>query len=105
MVPVQHWAEQRGNSSRKELNVSFNNVGPVTFLSPGQQAFWSYSFGGDHGFQHAGADVKTPNAGSHHLADGQAKEKDNDGTTKYYVTITNQGPGGAWHNLQGGGAS
>jgi hypothetical protein len=85
--------------------VAFNNVGALTYLAPGHQTGWSYSFGGDHGFQHAGADVKTPNAGAHHLADRQAKEKDNNGMTSYFVTITNQGPGGAWHNLQGGGAS
>jgi hypothetical protein len=90
---------------RKEIPVSFNNVGSLTFLAPGQQTVWNYSYASDQGFQHAGADVKTPNSGAHHLADLQAKEKDNNGATAYFVRITNQGPGGAWHNLQGGGAA
>jgi hypothetical protein len=47
--------------------------------------------------------VKVPNAGGIHLADQQTKEKDNSGFVTYRVVITNEGPGVAWHNLQGGG--
>jgi hypothetical protein len=71
----------------------FNNVGPLTFLAPGQSAFWSYSYGGDHGTQFASADVKTPNLGAVHLADQQRKQKLNNGNTNYFVAIHNQGVG------------
>ena len=83
--------------------MAFNNVGPLVFLSPGQTAFWNYSYPADHGTQFASADVKTPNLGGLHLADQQRKKKDNNGNATYFVNITNQGPGGAFHNLQGGG--
>jgi hypothetical protein len=85
--------------------MAFNNVGPLTFLAQGQTAHWNYSYGGDHGVQFASADIKTPNQGGVHLADQQRKEKDNNGNATYFVNITNQGPGGAFHNLQGGGVS
>jgi hypothetical protein len=85
--------------------MAFNDVGPLTYLAPGGEAWWWYSFGGDHGTQFASADVKTPNLGGVHLADLQRKRKVNDGNTTYFVRITNQGPGGAFHNLQGGGMS
>ena len=87
--------------------MAFNNVGPVTFLNPGQTAYWWYNRNGgqDFGTQFASADVKTPNNGGIHLASDQKKEKDTSGQTTYYVSITNQGPGPAWHNLQGGGMS
>jgi len=85
--------------------MAFNNVGPLTFLAQGQSASWNYSYGGDHGVQYASADIKTPNQGGVHLADQQRKEKDNNGNATYFVHITNQGPGGAFHNLQGGGVS
>jgi hypothetical protein len=83
--------------------MAFNNVGPLTYLPPGGSAWWWYTFGGDRGTQFASADVKTPNLGGVHLADMQRKEKDNNGNTTYFVRITNQGPGGCFHNLQGGG--
>jgi hypothetical protein len=83
--------------------MAFNNVGPLVFLAAGQDTWWWYSFGNDHGTQFASADIKTPNQGGVHLADNQRKEKDNNGHTTYYVRIQNQGPGGAFHNLQGGG--
>jgi len=38
-----------------------------------------------------------------HLADQQRKVKNNAGVATYFVNITNQGPGGCFHNLQGGG--
>jgi hypothetical protein len=83
--------------------MSFNNVGPLTFLVPGGQAYWWYAWGGDHGAQRGSADIKTPNQGAVHLHDDQRKVMDNNGNATYYVRITNQGPGGCFHNLQGGG--
>ncbi|QJD88713.1 hypothetical protein HH213_00440 [Duganella dendranthematis] len=83
--------------------MAFNNVGPLTFLAPGQAVTWSYTYGGDRGTQFASADVKTPNQGAVHLADQQRKAKDNNGNATYFVTIHNQGVGGCFHNLQGGG--
>jgi len=85
--------------------MSFNNVGPLTFLNAGQTAYWWYvrNGGADFGTQLATADVKTPNSGAVHLAFDQRKEKENSGHTTYFVSITNQGPGPCWHNLQGGG--
>lgn len=85
--------------------MSFNNVGPLIFLAPGGAFNWFYTFGGDQGTQFASADVKTPNQGAVHLADQQRKKKDNNGNATYFVRITNQGPGGCFHNLQGGGMS
>lgn len=83
--------------------MAFNNVGPLTFLAPGQSAFWSFSYPADKGTQIATADVKAPNQGGVHLADQERKRKDNNGNAAYFVRITNQGPGGCFHNLQGGG--
>lgn len=86
--------------------MAFNNVGPLTFLGPGGEAWWWYNRNGgaDFGTQFASADVKSPNQGGVHLADLQRKRSNQSGTT-YFVRITNQGPGGAFHNLQGGGMS
>jgi hypothetical protein len=92
-------------SIERRVVMAFNNVGPVTGLNPGQSAFWSYSYGGDMGTQMATADVKIPSFGPPHRAFDQKKEKFNDGTTVYFVTITNEGPGLCFHNLQGGGMS
>jgi hypothetical protein len=85
--------------------MSFHNLGPLTSLVPGQQAYWWYSFGGDKGTQFASADIKTPNLGGVHLADLQEKILDNNKNATYYVRITNEGPGACFHNLQGGGMS
>lgn len=86
--------------------MAFNNFGAVVFLAPGQTATWQYNRGpGDAGTQFASADVKTPNQGAVHAADQQRKKLDNNGQATYFVNITNQGPGGAFHNLQGGGMS
>ena len=85
--------------------MAFNNAGAVTFLAEGQSVVWNYSFGGDRGTQFASADIKTPNQGAVHLADQQRKRKDNNGNAAYFVRITNQGPGGCFHNIQGGGMS
>jgi hypothetical protein len=57
---------------REGDDMAFNNLGPLTFLAPGQTAFWSFNRGGgDAGTQFASADVKTPNQGAVHLADQQ----------------------------------
>lgn len=85
--------------------MAFNNLGNPVYLSPGQSAYWSYWWGGDRGTQFASADVKLFNQGGNHLADQQTKKKDNNGNATYGVRITNQGPGGCFHNLQGGGMS
>jgi hypothetical protein len=85
--------------------MAFTNVGPLRYLSQGQSSYWEYWYGDDHGTQMATADVKAPNPGSWHVADSQRKRKNNDGTATYSVTIVNQGPGPAFHNLQGGGVS
>jgi hypothetical protein len=83
--------------------MAFNNVGPLVYLAPGWTATWSYTYGDDHGTQFASADVKSPNLGAIHLAHQQRKSKDNAGNAMYYVDILNQGFGGCFHNLQGGG--
>ena len=85
--------------------MAFNNFLGVVFLAQGQTVTWTYSFGGDRGTQFASADIKTPNQGAVLLADQQRKKKDNNGNATYFVNITNQGPGGCFHNLQGGGMS
>ncbi len=77
--------------------MAFNNVGPVSTISSGATLTWSYSWGSDHGFQHAGADVKTP--GAELIAFDQGKRMENNGSITYFVRIKNVG------NLQGGGAS
>ena len=85
--------------------MAFNNVGPLTFIGAGQTHLWWYDRGGgDFGFQHAAADIKTPNAGARLNADDQGKRKFNSGYTQYYVTIRNIDTTGVWYNLQGGGA-
>lgn len=68
--------------------MSFNNVGPLTFIAPGGIHYWWYDRGGgDFGFQHAAADIKTPNGGDRLDATDQGKRKYNNGYTQYYVTI------------------
>jgi hypothetical protein len=87
--------------------MSFNNLGPLTFLAPGGAHYWWYDRGGgDYGFQHAAADIKTPNGGDRLDATDQGKRKYNSGYTQYYVTIkdVDAGTSGTWYNLQGGGA-
>jgi hypothetical protein len=85
--------------------MAFNDTGPIRFLAEGQSTGWTYSWGGDRGTQLATADVKTPSLGAVHIATNEGKSKDNNGNATYWVTIINQGPGGCWHNLQGGGMS
>jgi hypothetical protein len=85
--------------------MAFNDAGPRTLLIQGGETWWWYTRNGgsDFGAQYASADVKTPNSGAVHLADMQRKTMENNGKVTYRVRITNQGPGSAWHNLQGGG--
>jgi hypothetical protein len=85
--------------------MAFNNVGGLVYLAAGQSSWWSYWWGGDRGTQFASADIKIPNQGAVHLADQQTKKKDNAGNATYGVRITNLGPGGCFHNIQGGGMS
>jgi hypothetical protein len=75
-----------------EGNVSFSNVGPLTFLDPGRTAFWNYTYGPDHGTQLATADIKTPDQGAVHLADQQRKVLDNNKNATYFVNITTKVP-------------
>jgi hypothetical protein len=83
--------------------MSFSNLGSLAQLNEHEATTWWYNLGGDHGAQMAEADVKTPNAGAVHLADHQERKLENDQEATYFVTITNEGPGTAWHNLTGGG--
>ncbi len=82
--------------------MAFSNVGPVTSIAPGATHRWWYSYGGDHGFQHAGADVKTP--GAELIAFDQSKKIEDNGSVTYFASIRNVGPVPALYNLQGGGA-
>jgi len=83
--------------------MAFNNSGPVTSIAPGQTHRWWYSYGGNLGFQHAGADVKTP--GAELMAFEQSKKIENNGSVTYFVSIRNLGSLPALYNLQGGGAA
>jgi len=83
--------------------MAFNNVGPVTTISPGATLRWWYSWGSDHGFQNAGADIKTP--GAQLIAFDQGKKIENNGSVTYLVSIRNVDSVPCLHNLQGGGAS
>ena len=88
--------------------MAFRNIGPLTFLVPGATATWNYSYGSDMGPQFACADIKL-SGGHHHgaspvfLAHQQRKQLQANGNATYFVDITNQGPNGGIHNLQGGG--
>ncbi len=82
--------------------MAFTNVGPVTLIAPGQTITWWYSYGGNFGFQHAGADVRTP--GAELIAFDQSKRIENNGSVTYFVRVRNAGTLPALHNLQGGGA-
>jgi hypothetical protein len=87
--------------------MAFKNIGPVTFLTPGSTAFWIYSFSKDMGPQFACADIKlgghVQRASPVFLADQQRKQLQQNGNATYFVSITNEGPNGGMHNLQGGG--
>lgn len=87
--------------------MAFKNVGPLTFLVPGATAIWNYSYGADMGPQFACADIKVtghrPRPSPIYLAHQQRKQLQANRNATYFVSITNQGPGGGVHNLQGGG--
>jgi hypothetical protein len=87
--------------------MAFKNLGPVVFLVPGSTASWIYSYSTDMGPQFACADIRFvghhPTASGVHLADQQRKQIQRGGNATYFVNITNQGPIGGMHNLQGGG--
>jgi hypothetical protein len=87
--------------------MAFNNLGTVVFVNQGQTIRYFYFFGGnaDRGFQHAGADIKTPNNGAEVVAFDQSKQKLSNGATTYRVSFRNVGPGGIFFNVQGGGAA
>ncbi len=88
--------------------MAFDNVGTLTYITGGGTHYWWYDRGGgDAGFQHAAAEIRTPNAGPPRLnAFDQGKAKWNNGYTQYYVTIQNVSGASTncWYNLQGGGA-
>jgi len=84
--------------------MAFNNVGPPTFLAAGQDAWWWYSFGDDHGTRLASPDIKTPNQGGVQIAGTRGRRR----TTTAVRPISSGSrirPGGCFHNLQGGGPS
>jgi hypothetical protein len=87
--------------------MAFKNIGPLTYLVPGTTATWTYSYGTDMGPQFACADIKFgghyPHASPVYLADQQRKQLQKNRNATYFVNITNQGPAGGTHNLQGGG--
>jgi hypothetical protein len=82
--------------------MAFNNVGLVQTLVPGATQSWWYAFGRDMGFQHAGADIKTP--GGPLISFNQGKKMENNGSITYVVDIRNAGNVPVRYNLQGGGA-
>ncbi|MDP9279839.1 MAG: hypothetical protein M3P00_10510 [Gemmatimonadota bacterium] len=84
--------------------MSFNNVGPVTTISPGATHYWWFTRNGGANFgeQHGGADVKTP--GAQLVADNQGKKIENNGTVSYHLSIRNADALPALYNLQGGGS-
>ncbi len=61
--------------------MAFNNLGPLTYITGGGVHYWWYDRGGgDAGFQHAAADIRTPNYGPPRLvSDEQGKAKWNSG--------------------------
>jgi hypothetical protein len=86
--------------------MAFKNIGPMTFLVQGATVTWNYSFATDMGPQFACADIKLQGhfrPSPVFLADQQRKQKQGNGNATYFVNITNQGPRGGFHNLQGGG--
>ena len=98
--------------------MSWNNIGPVTELAPGQSAFWEYSWqdGQDMGLQLAGPNFPTAIIAPGNLgtlvASNQGKQLDgfylkgSGAMVTYVVTITNlSSTEFGWHNLQGGGVS
>ena len=81
--------------------MAFNNLGFGT-IGPGQTQRWFYRFGGaDHGAQYCMAHPLNP-GGSLQVND-QTKERRNDGTITYWVTIRSIGGVTTNFSLSGGG--
>jgi hypothetical protein len=83
---------------------AFNNVGPATIINTGASIPWTFSFGGDAGFQIAGPNILAPLNGARLSFFNFAKSNLN-GAVTYFVTIRNDTGPTAVHNLQGGGAA
>lgn len=81
----------------------FNNLGPLTWIAPGQAQTWSYTFFDNRGAQYASADVKTP--GARMMTVEQGEEMETNGQITYFVTFRNDGPNWCLYNLHGGGLS
>lgn len=83
--------------------MAFNNLGFGT-IAPGHSQRWWYSFGGaDHGAQYCMANPLNP--GGALQVNDQTKERKNDGSVAYWVTIKNIGAFATNFNLSGGGLS
>lgn len=96
--------------------MSWNNIGPITDLAPGQSVFWNYSWedGQDMGLQLAGPNYPStvifPSDISTLVTSNQGKallgfSPKGGAMVNYIVTITNIGNEHGEHNLQGGGVS
>ena len=95
--------------------MSWNNIGAITEVAPGQSVFWEYSWenGQDMGLQLAGPNYPTsiisPASFAMLVASNQGKQLDGfsgpGAMVTYVVTITNTSSEFGWHNLQGGGVS
>ena len=82
--------------------MAFNNVGTPVTIAPGATHSWWYAWGANFGFQHAGADIKTP--GGPLVSFNQSKKMESNGSITYFVDIRNAGSLPVLYNLQGGGA-
>ncbi len=92
----------------------FTNVGPLTWIAPGETHYWSYSWpdGADHGLQIAGPNLdRNGSFGPELIAFDQGKQLeleslDADTGTNYFVSIRNTGfedNNSCLYNLQVGG--
>jgi hypothetical protein len=94
-----------GGSRAALPRANFTNFINAVWLDAGQSTTWWYFFGTgvDALSVFATADIKLNNQGAWHRSVNFGKRLLNDGRAWYEVTIINDGPGGAFHNLQGGG--
>ena len=81
--------------------MSFNNFLNPTWVAPGADVFWWYTFGDDRGAQYAMANCKTPDGQM--VTTAQADRREEDGHMTYFVNFRNNGPQACFHNLNGGG--
>ena len=86
----------------------FPEVGPITWISPGETHYWNYGFGDgpDHGLNVAGPNLDRNgsfNAELVALDQGKLRQLAPTVTSIYYVTIKSVGPSQALYNLQVGG--